>query len=240
MNHQSKLVCYSRFLVFEVVFHGAMRFYWIMILLLFPLAHEAYADRPPKVVEDSHEQAGKVVQDTSKRLFESIEREGLRVDKDQKRLYQLVDEIVFEKFDFRRMSSRVLGRNWRKATLEQKRRFIEQFKAHLVFNYTKALNEYSGQEIEYFPVQSKPSSSGIKVRTRVQLTGRPPIEIDYMLLRSREGGWKVVDVLVAGVSLIITYRSSFQAEIDQIGISGLIAKLKRNNSRVLSKKANYD
>jgi len=209
-----------------------MRLCLIVAFLLFPFTHQTYADSIPMTVEKS-DQAMEMVRETSKRLFDAIEKENLRIDKDQKRLYELVDEIVFDKFDFRRMSRRVLGKNWRKATSEQKEQFTKQFKAHLVFTYAMALKEYGGQEIEYLPVQSRKSSFEINIQTRVQLSGGSPIEIDYVLSRSPEGTWKVIDVLVAGVSLVITYRSSFQAEIDRTGIEGLIEKLKENNNRVL-------
>nr|VFK48946.1 MAG: phospholipid transport system substrate-binding protein [Candidatus Kentron sp. TC] len=226
-------VRYSRFRTMDIVLRRVPLAIVGMVFLLFSLMHQIHADEISAIREGSPEQAMEMVRETSKRLFKSIEREGLHPDKDQKRLYELVDGIVFDKFDFRRMSSRVLGKNWRSATAEQKKQFTKQFKAHLVFTYAMALKEYDGQEIEYLPMQLRKSSSGIKVQTRVQLTGKPPIEIDYVLLLSREGKWKVVDVLVAGVSLVITYRSSFQAEVDQIGILGLIEKLKRNNDKIL-------
>nr|VFJ89073.1 MAG: phospholipid transport system substrate-binding protein [Candidatus Kentron sp. LFY] len=225
-------VRYPRFRAIEIAFRGTMNLYVGMVLLLFSL-NQAYADSTSTAMEDSSGEAMEMVRETSKRLLESIGKEALNFDEDRKRLYDLVNAIVADKFDFRRMSSRVLGKNWRKATMEQKGQFIEQFKAYLVFTYAMALKEYNGQEIEYLPIQPRKPFSRTKVQTRIRLNGRPPIEIDYMLSRSREGTWKVIDVLVAGVSLVITYRSSFQAEIDRVGISGLIAKLKRNNDKVL-------
>nr|VFK10735.1 MAG: phospholipid transport system substrate-binding protein [Candidatus Kentron sp. LPFa] len=232
-GYRNESVRYARFREIGGVFQGAMRLCLGMILL-FGVAHQARADQASAGADELSRQAMEIVRETTRRLLGSIEKEALDPDKDQKRLYELVNAIVFDKFDFRRMSARVLGKNWRKATPEQKDRFVEQFKAHLVFTYAMALKEYDGQEIEYLPIQPGKSSSRVKVRTRVQLTGKRPIEVDYRLSRARSGTLKVVDVLVAGVSLVVTYRSSFQADIDRIGMSGLIEKLKRNNDKVLS------
>nr|VFK26192.1 MAG: phospholipid transport system substrate-binding protein [Candidatus Kentron sp. MB]VFK30847.1 MAG: phospholipid transport system substrate-binding protein [Candidatus Kentron sp. MB]VFK75262.1 MAG: phospholipid transport system substrate-binding protein [Candidatus Kentron sp. MB] len=210
----------------------AMGLCWAVAFLWLSLVQHVHGDSMPAEMEKSPEQAMAMVRETSQRLLASMEREGLNVENNQKRLYELVDEIVFDKFDFRRMSSRVLGKNWRMATAEQKEQFTEQFKVHLVFTYAMALKEYDSQKIEYLPLQKSHSSDRIKVQTRV-LLAKGPIEIDYVLLHSQKKGWKVIDVLVAGVSLVITYRSSFQADIGRIGISGLITKLKENNDRVL-------
>nr|VFJ77137.1 MAG: phospholipid transport system substrate-binding protein [Candidatus Kentron sp. FW] len=231
MTYRNNPTRYYRFPALDPISRRAIYLCWTVILVFFPLAHQAQ-DRT--VIKGSPEQAIEIVRETSNHLLESIEKEDLRVDKDHKRLYEVVNKIVFDKFDFRRMSSRVLGKNWRKATAEQKEQFTEQFKAYLVFTYAMALKEYNGERIEYLPIQSRKSSSRIKVQTRVHLNDKSPLDIDYVLSRSQEREWKVTDVLVAGVSLVITYRSSFQAEIDRIGISGLIAKLKEKNSRFLS------
>ena len=58
--------------------------------------------------------------------------------------------------------------------------------------------------------------------------GAQPVGIDYMLEKG-EQGWKVFDVIVAGVSLVTNYRSSFGQEISRGGIDGLIKSLEERN-----------
>nr|VFK41568.1 MAG: phospholipid transport system substrate-binding protein [Candidatus Kentron sp. SD]VFK47628.1 MAG: phospholipid transport system substrate-binding protein [Candidatus Kentron sp. SD]VFK77711.1 MAG: phospholipid transport system substrate-binding protein [Candidatus Kentron sp. SD] len=233
MNYQHAPVRDARFRGIGDAVRKIMRLCWGMVFLLPALAHQAQGD-PLSAAEDSPQRAMEIVRETSERLLASIEKEELDPNKDQKRLYELANALVFDKFDFRRMSSRVLGKNWRGATAEEKDRFIEQFKAYLVITYAGAWKEYDGQEIEYLPMKPGKSPTRTEVRTRVQLRGKRPIEVDYRFSRARSETWKVVDVLVAGVSLVLTHRSSFQADIDRMGISGLIEKLKRNNDRILS------
>jgi len=225
---------YSRFfLLFPFLVRRAFswRSFGATIVGLLFLASQSYAGSATTVTKQPPEEGLKMVRETSQRILSLIKEEGLRYESDQRRLYELVDEIVFTKFDFRRISSRVLGRNWRKATSEQREKFVKHFKAHLVRTYATALNKYHGQEIEYLPVRAKKSSREIKVQTRIKLSGASPIDIVYVLMHARggDGSWKVVDVLVEGVSLVVTHRSSFQAEIRQKGLSGLIKALEERN-----------
>lgn len=178
------------------------------------------------------EQGLRMVRDASMRLFESIKKEGLNLDTNRERLYELIDRIVFSNFDFYRISSRVLGKSWGAATPEQKERFIGQFKTHLLHSYATALDKYDGQEIEYLPMRVKQPARLVKVQTRVRLTEAAPINIDYILFLSQGDSWRVVDVLVEGVSLVVTHRSSFQMEINQKGLSGLIAVLEERNKKL--------
>jgi phospholipid transport system substrate-binding protein len=62
------------------------------------------------------------------------------------------------------------------------------------------------------------------VRTVLNIGGRPPIPVDYHL-RQGEDGWKVYDVVIQGVSAIVTFRSNFAEEIQRYGLSGFLDRL---------------
>ena len=61
-----------------------------------------------------------------------------------------------------------------------------------------------------------------------QKTGADPIDINYSMAKV-DGGWKVYDVVIAGVSLVQNYRSSFRSEIQKGGVDGLISDLAAKN-----------
>jgi len=61
-----------------------------------------------------------------------------------------------------------------------------------------------------------------------QKTGADPIDINYSMEKV-DGAWKVYDVVIAGVSLVQNYRSSFASEIQKGGVDGLIATLSAKN-----------
>jgi phospholipid transport system substrate-binding protein len=210
----------------------------VIIGMFFPVvffvAQQSYAEPVPELTRATPAQGMEMVRETSQRLFAIIEKEGLNVGGNQERLYEVIDSIVFSKFDFYRISGRILGKDWRVATPEQKRQFVEQFKRHLVHTYAAALSEYKGQKIEYLPVRAKRHARVVKVQTRVRLAEASPINVDYVLFLSRDGSWKVVDMLVEGISLVVTHRSSFRMELKRGGLDGLIEKLGQRNQELVS------
>jgi len=84
------------------------------------------------------------------------------------------------------------------------------------------------QRIEFRPSRFAAADTRVQVRTEVIQAGAQPVGIDYMLEKG-EQGWKVFDVIVAGVSLVTNYRSSFGQEISRGGIDGLIKSLEERN-----------
>jgi phospholipid transport system substrate-binding protein len=68
----------------------------------------------------------------------------------------------------------------------------------------------------------------VTVRTAVIQQGGPPIPIDYAMEKA-DSGWKVYDVVIDGVSLVTTYRSTFNEQIQKSGIDGLVKTLAERN-----------
>ncbi len=169
-----------------------------------------------------------LVQDTTDRLLQAIQAEKAVIEKDPDRIYRLVEEIALPHFDFERISRWVLAKNWRKATPEQRQRFLEEFTALLVRTYATALAEYKGQKVTMQPVRMKPDDTQVKVRAEVEQPGAFPIPIDYRM-HLTDGAWKVYDVAIDDISLVANYRSTFANEISSGGIDNLIATLATRN-----------
>ena len=144
-------------------------------------------------------------------------------------LYELVDRLVLPYFDFERMSRRVLGKRWKKATPEQRARFVSAFRTMLVRTYALVLNEYSGQAVIYLDPVPRKKDDELVVPVQVELAGNKTVRVAYAMYGSG-AGWKVFDVAIDGVSLVTNYRSSFRAEIARHGIEGLIARLEAKAS----------
>ena len=176
--------------------------------------------------------AQNIVKETTEKLLESISRERQSIDLDRARLYALVEEIVLPHFDFTRMSRRVLGRHWREATEEQRERFTDVFREMLVRTYATAIAEYRDQAIVYLPVRERGNGGEVSVRTQIEPPGGTPIPIFYEMYPI-EDQWKVYDVSIDGVSLVINYRSSFSNEIRRNGMDSLIGRLAEMNRRAV-------
>lgn len=171
-----------------------------------------------------------LVRQTTQEVLSLLRDKGEQIKDDPQAIFQLIREEVLPHFDFRLMSRLVLARHWRAASGAQRERFVEEFRQLLVRTYGSSLSEYSGQEIRYLPMHSSGSDDQrVTVETEIQQSGGPPIPLDYKLHRT-ESGWKVYDVTVDGVSLVLNYRSQFSSEIARHGLDGLIQRLTERNS----------
>jgi phospholipid transport system substrate-binding protein len=160
----------------------------------------------------------------------------LKTDKDiqkgdAKKIYALVDAKVLPHFDFTRMTRLAVGRYWKDATPEQQQRLTREFRDLLVRTYAMSLVNYKNQTIEYKPLRIGPNDTDVTVKTVVIEPGRQPIPIDYQMVKTPDG-WKVYDITVEGVSLVVNYRSSFAQEIQQGGVERLIQTLAAKNAQV--------
>ena len=166
----------------------------------------------------------------------------LRADKDiqagnTKKVLDLVEAKVLPHFNFSRMTRLAVGAPWRQASGAQQQSLINEFRTLLVHTYTSAFTQYRDQVIEYRPLKMQPADTEVVVRSLIkQKTGADPIDINYSMEKT-DAGWKVYDVVIAGVSLVQYYRSSFNTEIQKSGIDGLINTLATKNKMLAQQQA---
>jgi phospholipid transport system substrate-binding protein len=153
-----------------------------------------------------------------------------------KKVQALVEEKVIPHFDFSRMTRLAVGRSWSKASDAQKEALTREFQSLLVRTYSTSISQYRNQVIEVKPARVAAGDKDTVVKTVVNQPGGQPIPIDYGMERS-DRGWKVYDVLVDGVSLVTTYRSSFNDQIQKSGIDGLVKTLSDRNRSAEAPKA---
>lgn len=181
-------------------------------------------------IADQEHPAQKLVVETTKKMLAQIEKEETVVRSEPDRLYDLVEEMVLPHFDFRKMASWVLGKYWRKATPEQRKRFTQEFQTLLVRTYSNAVLEALGKEIIYLPLKSKKAdATQVTVRTEVEQKGGFPIPL-YYKMHLKDDQWKVYDVVIDNLSLVSNYRTSFAKEIKNSGIDQLIEDIAHRNA----------
>ncbi len=166
----------------------------------------------------------------------------LRSDKDiqsgnTRKVYELVEAKVLPNFNFTRMTRLAVGAPWRQANPAQQQGLTNEFRTLLVHTYASAFSQYRDQVIEYRPLKMQPADTEVTVQSRIkQSGGGDPIEVNYSMEKT-EQGWKVYDVIIAGVSLVQNYRSTFTNEIQKNGIDGLIASLTTKNKTLAQQTA---
>jgi phospholipid transport system substrate-binding protein len=145
---------------------------------------------------------------------------------------RLVETRILPLFDFHHMTRNAVARNWRLASPEQQAALVGQFRTLLVRTYSAALTTYRDEDIEYKPLRLAPGETDVQVRSAVRRRGAESLTLDYDM-ESTAAGWKVYDVKIAGVSLVITYRETFAAAVRAGGIDGLIKLLADKNAEKL-------
>ncbi|MFZ4536577.1 MlaC/ttg2D family ABC transporter substrate-binding protein [Propionivibrio sp.] len=160
----------------------------------------------------------------------------VRQDKDiqagnTRKAIELVEDKVLPNFNFQRMTSLAMGKDWKQATPEQKKRLTDEFRTLLVRTYSNALTGYKDQTVRYKPSKMQSGDTDVVVRTEVVNPGSKPIQLDYSVEKLAEG-WKVYDVVVAGVSLVTNYRDTFNQEVRANGVDGLILMISSKNKQL--------
>ena len=158
----------------------------------------------------------------------------IKTDKDiqagnQEKLFALTEEKILPNFNFDKVSRLVLGKNWTKATPDQKTAFQSEFKSLLLRTYATALSKYKNQTIEYAPLRMADGATTASVKTSIVQSGGQPIAVNYTLEKQVDATWKVYDIVIEGVSLVTNYRGQFAQEIRQNGLDSLIKKLADKN-----------
>jgi phospholipid transport system substrate-binding protein len=193
---------------------------WFLLILCFIFSGVKAISLPSEVVKM-----------TAESVISHIDENRSVLEKNPEKIYDMVDQLIIPRFDFVSMSKWVLGKHWKQASEEQRSEFIIQFKELLVRTYARALLEYSGQEIKYFPVEQNPESNLAVVRTELTSKSSAQLPILYRMHQKNEE-WKVVDVSVDGVSLVTTYRGSFATQIKKNGFDSLLNELSKKNARL--------
>ena len=160
--------------------------------------------------------------------------DAIRSDKqlaagDKQKALKLAEEKVLPHIDFEEAARLAVGRAWAQATPEQRKKLVEEFRKMLVRTYSNAISAYEGQTMKVLPVRMKPGDTEVTVHNRYIRAGGQPLPVDYQMHKTDQG-WKIYDITVEGVSLVLTYRSEFDAVVKQSGIDGLIKRLEEKNT----------
>lgn len=200
---------------------------WVSALLLAALA-----------LASVQAQAQEVPDALVKRVAEDV-LQTIRADKElqtgnQAKVKQVIETKLAPHFDFTRMTTLAMGRNWRSATPEQQKRLTDEFRSLLVRTYSGALSNYRDNTMDYAPLRMNAGDTEVTVRTSVRRPGQAPVQIDYSMAKGADG-WKAYDVIVAGVSLVTNYRDEFNDAVKSSGIDGLIKTLADKNKGAAAK-----
>ena len=190
------LVMYARFIIFTG------------LLLLCSNLPAADYSTPMGRVKDSVEKVLKIMNNR---------------DLDRETQWRRIAVVIDDSFDFRSMSQSVLSTHWRRATLEERERFVEFFSQYIEETYRSKIEAYTDQKIEYKQETLKDDRAVVDVAI---ISSSTEIPVSFKL-KNNAGEWFAYDVVIEGVSLVNNYRNTFSAIAKNEGMDGLLADIQR-------------
>lgn len=170
-----------------------------------------------------------LVQKVTDEVLAAVKSDKQLAAGDKQKALKLAEEKVLPHVDFQEATRLAVGRSWRQASPEQRKKLVDEFRSMLVRTYSNAISEYQGQTLKVLPSRGKQDPEDATVRTQFMRAGGKPLPIDFQTRKTPEG-WKIYDITVEGVSLVLTYRTEFDAVVKQEGIDGLIKRLGEKNT----------
>ena len=137
--------------------------------------------------------------------------------------------LLNDHFAVKTIGRNALGRYWRKATEAERREYLQLFEDLIVETYVDRFVKYSGEDVLSVVKTVSKGPRDIVVYSQIKiLEGAPPVLVNWRV-RARSGAYKIVDVMVEGISLGLTQRSEFASVIRKNGgrMEGLLEELRR-------------
>ena len=155
----------------------------------------------------------------------------LRQRRDATTRREALGRLLEDGIDVPAIGKFVLGRYWRTTGPEQRQQYLTVFANYLVTITSDRIVSTDDIEFQMLGVRNVEDGASAMVSTRVTRPGLPPLRVDWRVTKAGDG-YKVVDLVVEGVSMAMTERSDFTAVMDRSGgdiqvlIDALVQKLK--------------
>jgi phospholipid transport system substrate-binding protein len=195
----------------------------VVAMVLMALAPIAVLRAAEVIIDNSTPQ--KLIDSSSRGLLADLDANRAAYRKDINGLYKVIDRVFLPHVDVEYSAQQVLGKYWRTATPEQRKRFVDAFYRSLLTTYGDALLEFTGDRMRVLPFQGDLAAPRASVRTEIKRSNGATVAVNYTLRKNPAGVWKVWDVVIEGISYVKSFREDFGLEIDQKGLDVLLQRL---------------
>jgi phospholipid transport system substrate-binding protein len=193
-----------------------------LLIAMAPMAGLAAAAVAPTIDNST---PMKLIETSSRALLADLDANRASYRKDINGLYNVIDKVFVPHVDVSFAAQQVLGKHWRTATAEQRKRFIDTFYRSLLTTYGDALLDFTGDRMKVLPFQGDAAAARASVRTEIKRSNGATVAVSYNLRKTDAGVWKVWDVVVEGISYVKSFREDYEVKIDRDGIDGLLKQL---------------
>lgn len=190
----------------------------LLLALAAPGARAVAAADPGAFVAELGDDAVKAVQDQALSPAERVKRIGVLVRQD---------------FDLPRIARFVLGRYWRDASEDERAEFTSLFSEYMVRMYSARVAAYTGQSFRILKQRVENETTTVVSTSLTQVSSGEPITVSWRVLKTPDG-FKITDIDVGGVSMVLAQREEMVSVIQQNGgaLSGLLHQLQQKTAEL--------
>ncbi len=166
-----------------------------------------------------------VAQDATAQIQQLLKDNHAKYKADNKLYYKVVNDVVVPHFDVPYIGRLVLGRNARTATDDQRTRFQNAFKEMLIRSYADVmLDNYESVKVTWQPVRMAAGATDVTVNSSLLRDGKPPVPVGFVM-HLVGNDWKIYDITVENISVVINFRTQINAEIQKSGLDSVITRM---------------
>lgn len=178
----------------------------------------------PPSLADSNSDATAFIQGLSDQAIASLTAPGISRAERETRARVLLND----NFAVPTIGQFVLGRYWRTASAEERAEYLRLFEQLIVVTYVDRFSRYSGERLRVINALSDTESGDVTVNSEITRPAGAPVQVGWRVRRVPPS-FKIVDVIVEGVSMGQTQRSDFASVIRNNGgtLTALLDEMRR-------------
>lgn len=144
---------------------------------------------------------------------------------------QAFGQMLHKGFNLDLIARFVIGNHWHRATPRQREDYLDVFDAFVIKTYARRLGGFTGTGFAITGTFVVGNKGDIIVETRIDRRSGPPIRAGWRV-REANGVPKIIDIVVEGVSMVVTQRQEFAAVTRRGGIDGLVHALRAQTEKL--------
>lgn len=178
-----------------------------------------------------------LIEQVSEKTFERFRQDRPLIEQDINHLKVIVEQELMPYIHHRYSAAKVLGKNYKKLSKEKFKDFSKVFRDYLIYTYANVFTLYDHQKVVYSNPKKSGKSRIASVRVSIIDDNRPPIKIDFKLIKSKKtGDWNAFDMSAEGISMVDSKHKEFNAVIRKHGVDYLMEKLASKAAQSVEKK----
>lgn len=147
---------------------------------------------------------------------------------------QELRSVFRQNFDVPAISRFVLGKHWSKASTAQRQNFVDAFEDMNTRQFLAMVGKFSEEMFSIVKVQKNDAKPNLSmVSTKIAQPEGEPVSAVWRI-QSNDGQYKILDIVVEGVSMVITLRNEYGAVVRTEGVDGLIADMRERSAKLTS------